>query len=74
LRCGENKRDNYETTLYWTERERFIVNPDLDPSGPMPSNPADLLKQIRGKRKKKYTYSIRLAIEEELARKAKRKK
>jgi len=74
LRCEYNKNDDYETTLYWTELERFTINPDWNPNGPMPANLADLLKQVRGKRIKRYTYSIRSAIKEELARKAKPKR
>lgn len=62
LRCEESRKDCFETTLYWTERERFVPNPDCDPSGPMPPNPADLLKQDRPKRDEHYSYSIRASV------------
>jgi hypothetical protein len=68
LRCEESNKDCFESTLYWTERERFIIRSNWKEDDPTPDNPADLLKQVRGKRWKSYTYSIRLAIEEQKAR------
>jgi hypothetical protein len=71
LRCEESKKDYLEGTLYWTERERFIIRPDRNENDPLPDNPADLLKQVSGKIPESYTYSIRPAIEAEKARRAK---
>jgi hypothetical protein len=70
LRCEESKKDCLEDTLYWTELPKFILNPDLDPNGPMPENLADLTKQVMGEREVQYTYSIRSNIEEEKRRQA----
>jgi hypothetical protein len=62
LRCEESKTDSFATTLYWTERERFIQDPDWNPNGPMPVNPADSIKQVRCRRDEHYTYSIRTSV------------
>ena len=64
LRCEKSKKDCFETTLYWTESPKFIPNPDVDPNGPMPENPADLCKQVIGEREAQYTYSIREGMED----------
>jgi hypothetical protein len=72
LRCEENKKDCLKSTLYWTELPKFIPNPDFDQNGPLPDNPADLIKQARGERDVKYKYSIRVSIEQEKKRREKR--
>ena len=73
LRCEENQKDCFESTLYWTELPKFIPNPDFDPDGPMPENLADLNKQVHGEIEAQYTYSIRAKIEDEEKRRAKQK-
>jgi len=52
LICEESETDCLENTLEWTELPKFIPNPDFDPNGPLPDNPADLTKQVIGERKK----------------------
>jgi hypothetical protein len=64
LRCEENRSDDFESILYWTELPKFIPNPKLDPDSPLPDNPADWTKQVIGERDAQYTYSIRPSIEE----------
>ncbi len=59
-----------ESTLFWTELPKFIPNPEVAFSGPLPNDPAKLLKKVIGEREVQYTYSIRRSIEEEKERKA----
>ena len=74
LRCEESKKDCLESTLYWTELAKFIPNPKYGPEGPPLEHFDESLKQVIGEREVQYTYSIRPAIEEKKARRAKKQK
>jgi len=62
LRCGENKGDNFEATLYWTELPKYV------PSDP--NNPDAGLKLIRSEQDRQYTWSISPALEAKRKRRA----
>jgi len=54
LHCEENKQDDYETTMYWTELARK----------------SDAHNEIRPEQDRKYTYSVRPALEAKRKRRA----
>ncbi len=70
LRCMDNKKDSSEATLFWTELHKFILNTDYGLEGP-PIGEGPRLKQVCGEKDCSYTYSIRLGIDNAIARKAK---
>jgi hypothetical protein len=70
LHCEESTRDDFEATLYWTELAKFIPNPEIGPDDPLPDNPSDRLKEVRGAKEVSYLYSIRPRIEERQSRRA----
>jgi hypothetical protein len=66
LRVEENQTDICKSTLYWTELPKYVLKSD----DPLPTNPATLLKEVQGARKRSYTYSIRPRIEDRERRRA----
>lgn len=73
LHCEESKKDCFETTLYWMELPKYVLNPDVDPDGPLPHAPEDCLKQVHGGREVHYTYSLRPDVEAQKKLRAKRR-
>jgi hypothetical protein len=64
LRIEENPKDMAETTIYWTELEKFMPNPDFDNNGPMPADLSVLTVKVCDERDDSYTYSIQPALDE----------
>ena len=57
LRCEENKKNNFEHTLYWTELAKFRPNPKYGEAGNPDAPDSDI--QVVGEKEMKYTYSTR---------------
>ena len=65
IRCVESTKDDFESTLFWTELPKYILKVNLDRLGIEPEKYEDRIKMVIGEIECQYTYSTHPVIEDE---------